>query len=137
MKCAKNFIPISDDSFNLKKSSGGLADIDFMISFLLLTNPDLLAERTDSAFMNLFSLFKQKKLQIADIDALKDNFYFLKRIELVNQYVFNSKLSKIPTEELKLLKLSGECGFRDSESFMKKLNLSIKQTRIEYQNIFN
>ncbi|MDP2364919.1 MAG: hypothetical protein Q8M94_14265 [Ignavibacteria bacterium] len=133
----KKLYPISDDSFNLKKSPGGLADIDFIISFLLLTNPNFLTKRTNNSFKYSFDVLKKKNCKEVSIDLLESNFYFLKRIELVNQYVFNTKLSKVPTEELKLFKLSKECGFPDSKSFIDKLNLTIKQTRKEYQNIFN
>ena len=133
----KKLLPISDDSFNLKKSSGGLADIDFIVSFLLLTSPDLLLGRIENSGNKLFDLFKKKSSKDVNLDLLETNFYFLKQIELANQYLFNTKLSKVPTEELKLLKLSRECGFPDSKSFMNKLHEIIKQTRKEYQNIFN
>jgi glutamate-ammonia-ligase adenylyltransferase len=133
----KKLLPISDDSFNLKKSSGGLADIDFIVSFLLLANPNLLLGRFENPENKLFDLLKKISSKEVNLDLLETNFYLLKRIELANQYIFNTKLSKVPTEELKLLKLSRECGFQDSKSFMNKLNEIIKQTRKEYQNIFN
>ena len=133
----KKLYPISDDLFNLKKSPGGLADIDFIISFLLLINPYLMSEIINSPIYNSFNILEKISPKQVNIDMLKSNFYFLKHIELVNQYVFNTKISKIPTEELKLLKLSKECGFSDSKSFMKKLNETTKQTREEFQNIFN
>ena len=133
----KKLYPISDESFNLKKSSGGLADIDFIISFLLLTNPDLLTNRKGSSFINSFDSLKEISYKEVNINVLESNFYYLKHIEIVNQYVFNTKLSKVPTEEMKLLRLSKECGFSDSNLFMKKLNETIKQTRKEFQKIFN
>ena len=133
----KKLYPISDDSFNLKKSSGGLADIDFIVSFLLLANPDLLLERIENSGNKLFDLLKKKSSKEVNLDLLETHFYLLKQIELANQYIFNTKIYKIPTEELKLLKLSRECGFQDSKSFMNKLHEIIKQTRKEYQNIFN
>lgn len=133
----KKLYPISDNSFNLKKSSGGLADIDFIISFLLLTNPNLLLERIENQGNKLFDVLRKISNNDVYFDLLETNFYFLKLIELANQYIFNTKLSKIPTEELKLIKLSIECGFQDSKSFMNKLNEIIKQTRKEFQNIFN
>jgi glutamate-ammonia-ligase adenylyltransferase len=133
----KKLYPISYDSFNLKKSFGGLADIDFIVSFLLLANPDLLLERIENPENKLFDLLKKLSSKEVNLDLLETNFYLLKQIELVNQYIFNTKRSKVPTEELKLLKLSRECGFQDSKSFLNKLHETIKQTRKEYQNIFN
>ncbi len=133
----KKLYPVSDDSFNLKKSSGGLSDIDFIISFLFLTNPDLLFELNKNGFNNRIDKLKMKPCKGVNIDLLESNYYFLKQIELTNQYVFNSKLSKVPTEELRLSKLSRECRFPDNKSFMNKLNETIKQIRKEFQNIFN
>ncbi len=133
----KKIIPIDDNLFNLKKSYGGLADIDFMISFLLLTNPVLLSEHIKNLDKNSFDILKKISYKEINFDLLESNFHFLKQIELSNQYVFNTKLSKIPTDELKLLRLSNECGFPNGKLFMVKLSESIKQTRKEYQNIFN
>jgi [glutamine synthetase] adenylyltransferase / [glutamine synthetase]-adenylyl-L-tyrosine phosphorylase len=133
----KKLLPISNDSFNLKKSSGGLADIGFIVSFLLLANPYLLLERIKNPGNKLAEAFKKIYGKEVNFDLLETNFYFLKQIELANQIIFNTKLSKVPTEELKLLKLSRECGFTDSKSLMNKLSEIINQTRKEYQNIFN
>ncbi len=133
----KKIIPINDNLFNLKKSSGGLADIDFIISFLLLTNPVLLSRQIKNLDRNSFDILKKISYKEINFDLLESNFHFLKQIELSNQYVFNTKLSKILTDELKLFKISNECGFPDGKLFMVKLNELIKQTRKEYQNIFN
>jgi [glutamine synthetase] adenylyltransferase / [glutamine synthetase]-adenylyl-L-tyrosine phosphorylase len=114
----KKLLPINDDSINLKKSSGGLYDIDFIKSFIELT-------QTEKSNLNI------------NFEQLRNNFIFLKQIELLNQNIFNTKLSKIPTEELKLKKLSKECGFEDYKMFIKKLNYVIQQNRKYYQEIFN
>ena len=137
LKMRKKLYPISDDSFNLKKSSGGLSDIDFITAFLFLTNPDLLSELSKNTFGNSIDKLRIKSNNEVNIDLLRGNYSFLKQIELTNQYLFNTKLSKVPTEEVKLFNLSRECGFEDSKSFMNKLNETIKQTRKEFQNIFN
>ena len=137
LEMRKKLYPISDDSFNLKKGSGGLTDIDFIISFLLLTNPDLLSEFSKNTFSNSIDKLRIKSDNVVNIDLLGGNYNFLKQIEVTNQYVFNTKLSKVPTEEVKLFKLSRECGFPDSKSFINRLNETIKQTRKEFQNIFN
>jgi len=68
---------------------------------------------------------------------LENSFLFLKQIELTNQNVFNTKLSKIPTEEVKLKILANQCGFKDSKSFMSKLNEIINYIRKDFQNTFN
>ena len=62
----KKLYPGLDTSFNIKKSSGGLADIDFIVSFLFLTNPDLLVERKEKVTSNSFELIK--KVSIKEIN---------------------------------------------------------------------
>lgn len=137
LEMRKKLYPINDTSFNIKKKSGGLADIDFMVSYLFLTNPDLLVEQRDNKSVDCFGLFKQFSQKDINFDQLKSNFDSLKLIELTNQLVFNSRLSKIPTEEIKLKKLSSECGFSNIKQFWENLNEIIEQTRKYYQDIFN
>ena len=133
----KKLYPISNDSFNLKKSPGSLADIDFIKSFHFLTFPDLLKQRFENPHINFFELIKQISQDKINFEMLENSFLFLKQIELTNQNVFNTKLSKIPTEEVKLKILANQCGFKDSKSFMSKLNETINYIRKDFQNTFN
>ena len=129
--------PGLNTSFNIKKSSGGLADIDFILSFMFLINPELLVERKEKRISNSFELMMKTSFTKINFDQLEINYYSLKQIELTNQYLFNSRLSKMPNEENKLKKISKECGFSNSKLFLDKLNEIILQTKRYYQTIFN
>ena len=96
-----------------------MADIDFIVSFLFLTNPDLLVERKEKVTSNSFELIKKVSIKEINFDQLEINYYSLKQIELTNQLLFNSRISKIPTEEIKLKKLSKECGFSNTKLFIR------------------
>jgi glutamate-ammonia-ligase adenylyltransferase len=133
----KKLYPPNNSQFNIKKSSGGLADIDFMISFLILSNPDLLLERNENKIISSFDMIKNISSQNINFDQLKRNYYSLKQIELFNQIIFNSRLSKVPIEELKIKKLSKECGFLNSKLFSDKLDEITGHIKKYYQNIFN
>ena len=133
----KKLYPISNSSFNIKKSNGGLIDIDFIISFLFLINSDLLIERKIWSAENSFCLLNQTSNEDINIEQLESNFLTLKEIELFNQLVFNNKLSKIPTERLKINKLSMMCGFSETDLFLKNLYELQEQIKIIYKNIFN
>lgn len=133
----KKLYPGLDTSFNIKKSSGGLADIDFILSFMFLINSDLLVERKEKRTSNAFEVMKQASFTKINFDQLEINYYSLKQIELTNQLLFNGRISKIPTDELKLKKLSRECGFLNNKLFMDRLNEIIEQTRKQFQDIFN
>ena len=79
-----------------------------------------------------------RKAPFKDIkfDQLEINYYSLKQIELTNQSLFNSRLAKIPTDELKLKKLAKENGFSNFKLFLDRLNQIIEQNKKQYQTIF-
>ena len=137
LEMRKKLLPISSDSFNLKKSHGSLVDIDFIRSFILLEQPILLREKFINPDTDIFELIKKISKDKINFAMIKNSFHFLKQVELTNQVVFNSKLSKIPTETIKLNSLAAQCGFKDSKSFMSKLNETINYIRKEFQNTFN
>lgn len=129
--------PNNDATFNIKKSSGGLTDTDFIISFLFLINSDLLIERKKLHAENSFYLLNKTLNEDINIEQIENNFLTLKKIELFSQLVFNNKLSKIPIERLKIIKLSMMCGFSEADLFLKYLNEIQEQTKNIYKNIFN
>lgn len=133
----KKLYPLNETSLNIKKSSGCLTDIDFIISFMLLTNPDLLIERIENITTNAFEIIKNTFSKDVNLKSCEENYYLLKQIELNNQLVFNSRLPKIPAEELKLKKLSSVSGYANSNLFLNKINEIIETTKKYYQTIFN
>jgi len=133
----KKLLPISDDTFNIKKSKGGLLDIDFINSFLLLCNPELINKREGCGVLDSFAVLKNNSLKEIIFETLESNFLFLKQIELVNQNVFNTKISKIPTEDKKLTMLSKALGFENCKTFLNKLDVSVKQVKSDFQKIFS
>ena len=69
---------------NLKKSSGGILDIEFSIQYLMLTNPKLFNKLLNSSSeKKIIQLFPEEK-------HLKENYIFLKNLILHNQCVFNN-----------------------------------------------
>ena len=133
----KKLYPISDTTFNIKKSGGGLIDIDFIISFLFLSNPDLLFHRQRLNTENIFYLIKNIFNKEIIFDQLENNFITLKRTELLNQVIFNNKLAKIPIDDLKLKKLSKECGFSNGDFLIKRFDEIKDQNKMIFRNIFN
>jgi [glutamine synthetase] adenylyltransferase / [glutamine synthetase]-adenylyl-L-tyrosine phosphorylase len=133
----KKLYPVSNSSFNLKKSSGGLVDTDFIVSFLFLTNPDLLLERLKFETSNYFNLFKKISGSTTNFNMIENNYFILKKLELLNQIISNTQLSKIPADVIKLNKLAKECGFTNSNLFIIKLNEIRELNKTFYQNIFN
>jgi glutamate-ammonia-ligase adenylyltransferase len=123
----KKLLPISDDAFNLKKSSGGLLDIDFIIGFLLLTNPDLIKSQRNKNILESVKI---------DHEKFWGAYNSLKKTEIVNQITFDTKISKIPTDEKKLLKLAKVLNYNSTKEFYDHFNFITALIRNYYQNIF-
>ena len=69
---------------NLKKERGGLLDIEFIIQFLILCNPEL--------FLKTLNYTTEKKISLLlpdEPDVLK-NYIFIKDLVIRNQCIFNS-----------------------------------------------
>ncbi len=131
----KKLLPINKEIFNVKKSFGGLMDIDFMITYLFLLKPSLIFGARDKSILEAIDVIeKNNKINFR---LLKENFSFLKKVELINQNILNTKTAKVPTDEKKLLKLSKVLGFENSASFLLELNNITNRIRKEYQNVFN
>ena len=137
LEMRKKLLPINKDMFNVKKSSGGLMDIDFITTFLLLLNPSSLTELKDKSFFEIAEMFLKSLDKKINYKSLNQNFTFLKSTEILIQNTFNIKVARIPTEEKKLDKLSRVIGFENSELLLAKLNEVTTEVRKEYQNIFN
>ncbi len=115
----------SIQSFNLKRSKGGLTDIEFLVQYFLLSDK------------KLFSIFKGKRIEpvisklscekeFSNLNKLKENFIFLKEFELNNQNIFNSSSGSIPLIEERLTPVSIKMGFKSAEQLKNKLSEIIK-----------
>ena len=132
----KKLLPIDQQMFNIKKSPGSLADIDFIITYLFLLNPELIIE-TKREFYNTYDHFKGLTEYKVEYNFLTDSLNFLKGLEINIQNVFNTKVVKVPTDESKLIKLAKVLGFKNSEEFLKRINNITAQIKKEYQKVFN
>lgn len=123
----KKLLPVNDSLFDIKKSAGGLYDIDFIYGWLHLSNPDI-----------LFSGSYDNNTHEGNLpNMLKRNFNFLKQVEIFNQNIFNTKSSKFPADELKSEKLSCSLGYKTTQSFIKKTDEVIHLNKKYFQSIFN
>jgi glutamine synthetase adenylyltransferase len=103
----------------------------------LLSYPDLIAKRKGNGIIESLMTVKNNLINEVNFGLLIRNFSLLKKFELVNQNTFNTKVSKIPTDEKKLTKLALQCEFKNGSSFMKKLNDVSLEIKKEFQKILN
>ncbi|KAB2845152.1 MAG: hypothetical protein F9K42_12880 [Ignavibacterium sp.] len=93
------------------------------MGYLNLTNPEtMFPDNYDNSVGKTEMLVK-----------LKRNFSFLKQTEIFNQNIFNTKSSRIPSDKVKLKKLSYSLGFRTTENFTDMLNEVVHSNKNYFQ----
>ncbi len=120
-------------TFNIKKSRGGLTDIEFVLQYLILCNPDLYKKCTGNSIIKNIKVLAESNSKLKELNKLTNNFSFLKKIELLNQNIFNNTLPNIVEDEKKILIIAGKLGLKNKEGFLRK----IKSTALFNQNLFD
>jgi glutamine synthetase adenylyltransferase len=121
---------------DIKKSSGGLTDIEFIVSYLLLTNYHYVKKCIGAGTqksVNILSLDKQIKI---NLDKMTEYFRTLKNIELANKILFDTRTSRIPANEIQLKKLSLFLDYKDHKSFLNELNNVLVKNAKFYSEVF-
>ncbi len=121
------------DSFNIKKSPGGLADIEFLIQSILLTGKNLFLKYRAKNIINIIELLGKADKEFSILEELKPNFIFLKNLELTIQSVFNNTNPVLPSNEEKRNLVSTFLSFDSKEKFLDKFNSICKNNRTLYE----
>lgn len=127
-------ISSDETGFHVKRSKGGLLDIDFIVSYLILTNISdtfsLIGKSLNEKLQVLKSYFGNK-------DILLSNYKFLKTVELNVQSITDSRSNKLPIDLLQIKKLSLQTGFENEKDFTNRFN-SITSMNIDlFKKIFD
>ncbi len=130
-------------NYNIKLSSGGIRDIEFIIQFMQLQHgpfsPILNTANTLSALDKLISL---KIIEKSDGAKLKDNYLFLRRIEHFLQIESFLPIKEFPAtlekqnRLLKLFNFADSSKLPDQNSFNLKLEKTIKENRSIFNKLF-
>lgn len=129
-------LPISDGMFDVKKNPGGLLDLDFLIGYFLLVNPEIGRDGFTDGLSGYLSNSLLNRFSDSDIKNLSEAYLFLKEAEIFNQTIFNTRTSKIPTDEKKLLKLAYMFNLNSIKHFNEKLKHSTLIIRDAFQKTF-
>lgn len=122
--------PVSSvfSQFNIKKSKGGLTDIEFIIQWLMFNDKILFGE---SIYTSLEKFIKQNKIS----KTLLTNFIFLKISELELQNIFNVSSPVLPNDKEKIFILAYRLGYSNSEDFQKDLNKTANENSKLFETI--
>jgi hypothetical protein len=125
----KKIIPDLSPEFHtidLKKSSGGLADVEYLIHYLILSDPQLVKLAYGKPFLKTMEIVKNKFKPGIDLANLKDCYYFLKQIIILNQLFFSASGAKRLTDEEHILPLAQFLKIKSSADLIKRIDETMK-----------
>jgi len=115
----------SDGSFNIKKDRGGLLTIDFILQSACLMHPELFEKCIGNNFTRIFQIAK-KHFHASEITILKNNYIFLKRVELALQNIYNISKVNLPSNPDKKNIISSFMRLKDVHELDKRIKEIIK-----------
>ena len=127
---------VSIKSFNIKKSRGGLNDIEFIVQFILLSNKRFFLTFRGKRIDDIISRLSLQDKVFDDLHELKDNFNFLKDFEMTNQNIFGSSTSLIPLSEERLTPIAKKMGYNSAELLQKKISEVMKSNQASFIKYF-
>ncbi len=122
---------------DLKKSRGGLADIEYSLHYHLLCNPSLLSNCRGRSIPSIIDKVESLKIALKIKQTIKKNFIFLKELEIINQIVFNKNTSKLAKDILKQGILTKVFNKKLPADINEELNQVIKSNIKLYSEFFN
>ena len=131
---------ISSDSIsgstNIKRCSGGLTDIEYIISYFLLSDSQLVKIFIGVGKEKFAKVLSLNKDNDVDFELLAQNYNKLKEIELANQNLFDSRTPRIPIDEIKLESLSVFLNYSSSKLFLDDLNKILQFNTKIFKQVF-
>jgi glutamate-ammonia-ligase adenylyltransferase len=122
--------------FDIKKSRGGLVDIEFLLQYILLSNPQLYRSCIGKDTKKILSAVINYSDKFLSLEALKKNYSFLRNLLLKNQILFNSASSVLPLDEAKRSLLAREMGFKNLSEFEAALLKVTKSNKSFFDKFF-
>ncbi len=135
MNRRKNYSSVSDQvKINLKTSPGTLSDIDTIISIQLLKDAGLFVKQLNSGSLNKIEVIEFPDSQF-DKNIFRENYIFIKNIQIGLQNLFNQSKSVLPGDKIKIELLALYLGYQNSQLFLSKLNSILKENTKLVKNI--
>ncbi len=132
MEMRKKMLPAAGGftgMLNIKKNSGGITDIEFILQYFILCNPHLFQKfRAKNIKAIIKGLVRLNPETGNPLSQLVMNHQFLKSLILLNQNIFHQSSSIIIKDEFKFAKLAKRMGYKSELSLEKKLHQVMKDT---------
>lgn len=117
---------------DFKKGYGGLSDVEYIVYYLILSNPELISASVGKPLPTIANRLIKQNINQEEVKILKKNYIFLKELQMYNQLTANSNSSKLTLEGRDKLLLANQLGFSDEIKFLK----SIKKTADENSKLY-
>ena len=128
----KNRVSSQQDSgFHIKRSQGGLIDIEFILQYLILHNGNFSLCGGLPIAGQISELVKAKALKKAQGNSLSENYRALKELEIIIQNLFDTTSAVLKIDDAFQSKTTAYM-LKDNESFFAGIDNVIKENK----NIF-
>ncbi len=136
-KISSQKITISFEIFDIKKNSGSLTDIEFIVQYFLLCNPVLFNKSLGKKIIEQLYLIGEPLNDKSAKRILNIAFKFFKSVALLNQLFFNNTTSKIVLEDKTLNSFSKKMGYKNPSQFKDDIKSFSAKVRNIYSQIFS
>ena len=137
----KKLYPISysrgKSLFNIKSSSGGILDIDFIIQFFILTGKLSYKNWRGKTLLKILDHLIKTKRNNNDFKELKKNLSFLKYLSLTNQNINNNRSYVFPSKKEEQIILSEFLKFESKTKLEEELIVIKNNNKAIFKKIFN
>jgi len=112
---------------HIKRSRGGLSDIEFTLQYFLLQSEDLFLKCAGKNTLQIISILSENILEKEEAERIRSNYLFLKKIQLINHAVFNVSTSILSLEKNKLDILCKQTDFSSANDLQLYISKIIKE----------
>lgn len=124
------------DIFDVKKSSGYLTDIEFIVQYLILCNPDKFVNNLENTLSDQLKLSTGRKINSLERKSLAVAYKFIKAVQLFNQLIYSRSSSKLVMEKKPLKTFAFIMNMKNSDQFIKELKSNSSKVRAIYNKLF-
>jgi glutamate-ammonia-ligase adenylyltransferase len=140
LEMRKKMLPPAEgfkDMINLKKTRGGIIDIEFVLQYLIVCNPIFFRKFRGTSIKRIIKGMSNYIPDLKEsLEALLTNFEFIKTLILHNQNIFNQSGYFVTNDEMKFSILADRLNLGSARNLEKKLNKSLKENYSVFRKIF-
>lgn len=135
-KLAQSVAPADRGRFEFKRSEGGLADIEFLIQYWLVSEALPQRAALHVPYFRLFAeLDKGLPCSSGEWETLKDAYHFLRKLETAVRLISREKAARLPADETLNQGIARFMGMAHSDEMKDKLLIMMAAVRGVFQTL--